>query len=58
MSPITEYEIIETINSLPNNKAPGPSKITYFFIKQTQKSVNKFARVGTIAATEKRAVYI
>ena len=42
LSPITETEIITTINNLPTNKAPGPSGITYNFIKQTSKEILPF----------------
>src|SRR3954469_25909433 len=39
LNPITESEISITISQLPNNKAPGPSGITYKFIKETSKEI-------------------
>ena len=44
MSPITESEITNTINNLPNNKAPGPSNITYNIIKQIQSEILPFLK--------------
>jgi hypothetical protein len=39
LTKITENEITNTINDLPSDKAPGPSGITYNFVKKTQKEI-------------------
>ena len=38
-SPISEHEILQIIKDLPSDKAPGPSGITYNFLKNISKEI-------------------